>query len=185
MAIEVFSGAEFFHSNVWIQTNPVLRSAVIGYETDTGKIKVGDGVTTWNLLVYSSVDGSAPPPNGTFTIFVSRTFATPPTADDFTLPNFITDGQWHDLTLSAIVPAGAKAVLFLICITDNVAGSVMRLRKKGQTDEYNITLMRTQVINSTIDYCELVECDVNRIIQYNFTNTVWTAIDMVVRGWWV
>ena len=185
MAIEIFNGAEFFHSNVWMQTNPVLGPAVIGYETDTGRIKVGDGIIVWNLLPYSLINGSVSPSNGTFDIFISRTFAVPPTADDFTLPNFITDGQWHDLNLSTIVPTGAKAVLFLICITDNVVGSVMRLRKKGQADEYNIALMRTQAINIPIDSCELVECDVNRIIQYNFSNTVWTAVDMVVRGWWM
>lgn len=33
--------------------NPVLGYGVIGLETDTGKIKVGDGTTAWSALPYS------------------------------------------------------------------------------------------------------------------------------------
>lgn len=33
--------------------NPVLLPGEIGYETDTGRFKVGDGTTTWNSLSYS------------------------------------------------------------------------------------------------------------------------------------
>lgn len=37
----------------WAETNPVLRQSEEGYETDTGKRKVGDGVTPWNDLAYT------------------------------------------------------------------------------------------------------------------------------------
>jgi hypothetical protein len=37
----------------WIQANPVLPLATIGYESDTGKVKIGDGVSDWNILEYS------------------------------------------------------------------------------------------------------------------------------------
>ena len=39
----------------WTSNNPVLLSGEIGYETDTKKIKVGDGTTAWTSLAYSSV----------------------------------------------------------------------------------------------------------------------------------
>lgn len=32
--------------------NPVLASGEFGFETDTGKVKIGDGVTAWNSLAY-------------------------------------------------------------------------------------------------------------------------------------
>jgi hypothetical protein len=38
----------------WTAANPVLAVAEPGYETDTGKFKIGDGVTAWNALAYSS-----------------------------------------------------------------------------------------------------------------------------------
>lgn len=36
----------------WSSLNPVLLSGEIGLETDTQKLKVGDGVTLWNSLIY-------------------------------------------------------------------------------------------------------------------------------------
>ena len=36
----------------WTTKNPILGSGEFGYETDTKKIKMGDGTTTWNSLPY-------------------------------------------------------------------------------------------------------------------------------------
>ncbi len=36
----------------WTSTNPVLASGEIGYETDTTRIKVGNGVTVWTGVIY-------------------------------------------------------------------------------------------------------------------------------------
>ena len=43
----------------WTSGNPVLKSGEIGYETDTGKLKIGDNLTFWNSLDYfaSGVSG--------------------------------------------------------------------------------------------------------------------------------
>ena len=40
----------------WTSTNPILLAGEIGVETDTDKLKVGDGVTQWNNLGYTKVD---------------------------------------------------------------------------------------------------------------------------------
>lgn len=44
----------------WTSANPTLYAGEVGYETDTGKMKFGDGVTTWSSLSYFV----AAPPNG-------------------------------------------------------------------------------------------------------------------------
>lgn len=36
----------------WTSSNPVLASGEFGYESDTGKLKVGDGSTSWASLAY-------------------------------------------------------------------------------------------------------------------------------------
>lgn len=36
----------------WTTTNPTLASGEPGFETDTGYLKWGDGVTPWNTLAY-------------------------------------------------------------------------------------------------------------------------------------
>lgn len=36
----------------WTTNNPTLSSGEIGFETNTGKLKIGDGSTAWNSLSY-------------------------------------------------------------------------------------------------------------------------------------
>lgn len=40
----------------WTSANTLLALSAIAQETDTGKVKIGDGVTTWNTLPYTKVD---------------------------------------------------------------------------------------------------------------------------------
>ena len=37
----------------WTSTNPTLASGEVGFETNTGKFKIGDGSTAWTSLVYA------------------------------------------------------------------------------------------------------------------------------------
>lgn len=41
----------------WSSANPVLLDREIGVETDTKKLKIGDGATHWNSLVYGGLKG--------------------------------------------------------------------------------------------------------------------------------
>ena len=41
----------------WTSANTVLAAGEIGFETDTKKMKVGDGSTAWNSLSYTVTDG--------------------------------------------------------------------------------------------------------------------------------
>ena len=38
----------------WSAANPILAEGEIGYDSTTKQIKVGDGVTNWNALAYST-----------------------------------------------------------------------------------------------------------------------------------
>lgn len=42
----------------WTSTNPTLAQGELGIETDTRKIKIGDGTTAWNSLAYASGGGA-------------------------------------------------------------------------------------------------------------------------------
>ncbi len=51
-------------STNWATANPVLATGEVGWESDTKKFKLGDGVTAWNSLAYaSSAGGSSTPEN--------------------------------------------------------------------------------------------------------------------------
>lgn len=103
---------------------------------------------------------------------------------DYTAASFTKDGAWHDLDLSALVPAGAKIVRLGGNVTDDVTGSVFKLRKKDSASEYTTSLIRTSVINLAADYEFAVECNANRVIQYWTSNVTWVAIYLTVLGWW-
>jgi len=41
----------------WTSADPVLAQGEMGIERDTGKVKLGDGVTTWENLDYAPLTG--------------------------------------------------------------------------------------------------------------------------------
>lgn len=43
----------------WVAANPVLAVRELGIETDTRKVKIGDGSTGWIALPYVAVDAAA------------------------------------------------------------------------------------------------------------------------------
>jgi hypothetical protein len=66
--------------------NPVLAARELGVETDTGKIKVGNGVTAWNSLPYSaggSSGNSITALNDVSVGFIVKSFDNSPGADIF------------------------------------------------------------------------------------------------------
>lgn len=48
----------------WTSVNPILAIGEAGYETDTGKFKVGNGSSNWNSLPYSSGPAGPTGPTG-------------------------------------------------------------------------------------------------------------------------
>ena len=40
----------------WVAANPTLTAGELGYETDTGRTKMGDGATAWNALLYMIIE---------------------------------------------------------------------------------------------------------------------------------
>jgi hypothetical protein len=101
----------------WTSNNPVLLAGEPGYETDTGKMKMGDGESTWNNLDYFVIN-----PTGV-TGAAGATGATGPSINLLNVASHIipaTGGvydlgatagyEWRDLYLSgnSIYLGGAK-----------------------------------------------------------------------------
>lgn len=55
-------------STAWAQVNPTLAAGEPGLETDTLKVKYGDGSTTWNNLSYGSSTGTVTLPAASTTV---------------------------------------------------------------------------------------------------------------------
>ena len=43
----------------WTSENPILAEGELGLELDTAKYKIGDGLTAWAGLAYSSLPANA------------------------------------------------------------------------------------------------------------------------------
>jgi hypothetical protein len=54
--IQFRRGTASVGANQW--TNQVLYAGEVGYETDTGRFKIGDGITAWDSLEYAAVAAS-------------------------------------------------------------------------------------------------------------------------------
>jgi len=108
-----------------------------------------------------------------------------PAAHDFALGDFTTDNNWHELDLSTIVPAGAKAIVASTYLKNNAVNKTFAARRHGNVNVQGQAASNTQVANLYIFDCLVVAVDDNRKIDYRITAVGWTAIDMTIRGWWL
>lgn len=106
-----------------------------------------------------------------------------PADRDFDAGDFITDYTWRDLDLSAIVPAGAKAVSITGYVLDDVAYSTLEFREKGNTNIFNRIVGSTPAANVADYFNGRVWCDTNRVIQYRGKNVTFTGIGLTITGW--
>ena len=108
-----------------------------------------------------------------------------PAAVDFTVGDLTTDGAFHELDLSGIVPAGTKAVHIRVVVSDDLISQAFLLRKKGNTNAINTVSAITQVANIAISKDGIVSCSTDRKLEYSATNTTWTWITILVKGYFI
>ena len=157
----------------WVSTNagagPILNAGEIGWESDTNKFKIGDGVNNWSSLDYfADVDSTVNPAFGTSITFEGATAdsyetvlqVTDPTADrTITLPNVtgtvITTGNLSDITnigvfTSTITMEGSSADDFELTLS---AGNPTADRTITFPDETGTVQLRvTDVSDTEIGY---------------------------------
>ena len=106
-----------------------------------------------------------------------------PAAWDFVLTDLITDGAWHELNLSAIVPLGTAAAVLDITYSQGSPGDYILFRKKGNVNEINIGVTRVQAANVVNDACLIVALSSDGKVEYKTINATFTVINILVRGW--
>jgi len=117
---------------------------------------------------------------GLIDMFVDR---GDPTSYDYAQTDLTIDGAWHDMSLSGIVPAGAKAILLEGDIEASSVGYNIKFRKNGNTNTINHAGMETLRNNEERHRTAIVACDENRVIEYKVDNQTWTTLNLVIRGW--
>ncbi len=103
----------------WTSANPTLASAEFGYETDTGKFKIGDGSTAWNSLGYkasgtvTSITAGTGLSGGTITTSGTIAIDTATTVDVSTAQTLTNKGSFS--TTIVVTCAHWTTCLTLVC----------------------------------------------------------------------
>lgn len=109
-----------------------------------------------------------------------------PVNPDWTVGTFTADGAWHNLDCSAIVPEGARAIVFGIYIADNVTEAWFSMRKDGNSNTANANIIRVNVAGATLgnDGTFIVPCSTARVVEYRATNgATFLSLSVWVIGW--
>ena len=154
----------------WISTNggagPVLNAGEMGWESDTNKFKIGDGVNNWTSLDYfSDINSTVNPAFGSSITFEGATAndfettlaITDPTADrTITIPDVtgtvITTGNLSDITnigvfTSTIVMEGSSADDFELTLS---AGNPTADRTITFPDSTGTVALTTDIAAGTV-----------------------------------
>jgi len=102
---------------------------------------------------------------------------------DFVTTSFTTDGQWHALDLSAILPTQAKLAHIFNALTDDTT-SLLVVQSYDEQDAYNRFAHRIAVAN-VASYSEgILDVSNSKRLRYYTSNVTFTEIGLKIRGYW-
>lgn len=108
-----------------------------------------------------------------------------PAGFDYDWEDFTRDDAWHDLDLSSIVPAGAKAVSLYLEFEDALVLKYIMFRKKGNVNEKAISKEYCSVANIESGNDLTVPLGENRVIQYKTNMQDRQTANVCIKGWWL
>lgn len=108
----------------WTSANPVLAAGEFGYETDTNKLKIGNGTSVWTALTYF---GGGPPASGSVSYYNHITLITNHSPNAWTnMPAAATEFGSHTRTRQKVILTNAvDARLTLSVSTAGTAASIL------------------------------------------------------------
>lgn len=110
----------------------------------------------------------------------------PLSAWDWTEATLTLDGTWKvdGLDTTAIVPAGAVAIVFLASIIDNAIGTRFRIRQ-SVGDSSEVLFLETLVANQPgPNVFSIVPCDADRLLDYHGVAGT-DSLDLAIIGYFI
>lgn len=106
------------------------------------------------------------------------------TGYDWDETDLTTNGDWHALDLSSVIPQDTKLVLLRVTVEDDVINRQLFFRQYGNDNTFNASVAYTQVADQSISFDCIIAVDSERRVEYLASNATWTRIDILVKGWW-
>lgn len=116
----------------WTSTNPVLAAGEQGFETDTKKIKVGDGTTAWASLAYSGA-----------TVATLGDVTVTSAADGDLLKYDSATSKWKNVTQSTITAGSATTATTATKATGIAGGTAGKVPYQTAADTTAFTAVGT------------------------------------------
>ena len=134
----------------WTSTNPILLAGEVGFETDTGKFKLGDGVTAWASLAYVTAGAIPTSLYGANSILAANLAGTPLSlaVAEQTVVGRITGGA-----IAALTVAQLQALLLSAALTENLA---IQLTAAPSADGKYSGITEAGTLGATVAYGQLV-----------------------------
>jgi len=132
----------------WSSNNPVLALGEMGFETDTLRYKLGDGVTAWNSLTYGVFDGFT---SGRRYAFSTTTTDSDPGAGILRF-NHATFGSITQLFFDNTDGAGGTATAWLDGLDDSsdpANKGTLFIQKLNDPDVYREFIVTGAVVDGT------------------------------------
>jgi hypothetical protein len=109
-----------------------------------------------------------------------------PAVWDAEIGAFTADSAYHanGLDLSSIIPANAVLALFLMAIQDGTVGQNFIIRKGGNSNGFNIGIVRTLLTGVTEYTQAFVPVNANRTFDYYITSGT-DYVYLSVLGWFI
>lgn len=127
----------------------------------------------WGPILSTDI-GKAP-------VFIDR---GDPAAYDYAKEDLTIDGAWHDMDLSGIVSAKAKAVFIIGHLQGAAVDWKISFRKNGNVNEVAHGGMETLRAGIERHRSSIVALDDDRKIEYKVDDENWDILDLAVKGWW-
>lgn len=107
-----------------------------------------------------------------------------PASWDFSKADLSTDGAWHVLDLSPIVPDGVALIHLAIRAASAYNNQTIVFCKNGLVNKLNgLTIRVPHGGNQEYYKAGWVACGADRKLDYWTNNITWQALDVLIRGW--
>jgi hypothetical protein len=156
-------------------SNTISSTTVTGSLTANGPVTINSNPTLSSATVTNTL--TANEVTTTYGFFHDRGDAD----FDMTTGAFVKDGTYQVLSLASIVPPGAKTIKLFVIATGN-AGGYMKFGKRGNTYASAWLILPVTGVDCPMEID--IPCNENREIQYLATNTTWTYMALLVKGWY-